>query len=76
MNGKNYTSQAAYDEDLALVNDVYAKALPSFERAHELDPKDSSTVNYLKSLYFRLRDYDGFMDKYTHYNELLKTMEQ
>lgn len=72
MNEKQYSSQAAYDEDLKSVNAVYMEALPWFEKAHELKPDDSDTLEFLKSLCFRLRDEPGIMDKYNKYNELYK----
>ncbi len=77
VTAKSYTSQSEYNADLAKVNEAYAGALAPLEKAFELDPNSYSTVAMLKSLYFRLRDYeDGFMDKYTKYNELFKSMEQ
>ncbi|MFR9520050.1 MAG: hypothetical protein SNF99_04125 [Rikenellaceae bacterium] len=45
------------------------------ERAHELRPDDLATVEYLKSLCFRLRDEDGIMDKYNQYNDLFNEMK-
>ncbi len=73
---KPFTSKAAYDEDLAKVNAMYAQALAPLEKAHSLNPEDVNTVDMLKSLYFRLRE-DGqeYMDNYEKYNELLQTME-
>ena len=34
-----------------------------------------NTVDYIKSISFRLRDEPGMMDKYNEYNELLKKMK-
>ncbi|MFR9648862.1 MAG: tetratricopeptide repeat protein [Rikenellaceae bacterium] len=77
VNAKSYTSQSEYNADLEMVNAAYAGALAPLEKAFELDSNSFSTVAMLKSIYFRLRDYqDGFMDKYTKYNELFKSMEQ
>ena len=75
MNEKQYSSQAAYDEDLKKVNDVYMEALPWFEKAHEMKPEDGDTLEFLKSLCFRLRDEPGIMDKYNKYNELYKQVK-
>jgi len=72
MNAKQYTSQAAYDADLAVVNQVYLAAVPWFEKAHELKPGDVDTLEFLKQLCFRLRDEEGMMDKYQTYNVLYK----
>lgn len=75
MNEKQYSSQAAYDEDLKGVNEIYMCALPWFEKAHELKPQDGDTLEFLKSLCFRLRDEPGIMDKYNKYNELYKQVK-
>ena len=72
MNEKQYSSQAAYDADLKAVNEVYMAALPWFEKAHEIKPEDMDTLEFLKSLCFRLRDEPGVMDKYNTYNALYK----
>lgn len=69
-----YATQAEYDADLALRTDAYRAALPWFEKAHEVDPANRSVVEYLKSLYFILRDEPGMMDKYNEYNALLQQM--
>ena len=75
MGQKNYRSQSEYDADLKEVNVVYMAALPYFEKAHQLKPDDVDTVDYIKSISFRLRDEPGMMDKYNEYNELLKKMK-
>ena len=72
MNEKQYSSQAAYDADLKAVNAVYLSALPWFEKAYEIKPDDVDTLEFLKSLCFRLRDEPGVMDKYNTYNALYK----
>ena len=72
MNAEQFTSQSAYDNALAAVNDVYREALPFLEKAYELNPKDVNTLQLLKSIYFRLRDEEGMMDKFNLYNPLWK----
>lgn len=72
MNEKQYSSQAAYDDDLKAVNEVYLAAVPWFEKAHQIKPEDVDTLEFLKSLCFRLRDEPGIMDKYNTYNALYK----
>ena len=72
MNEKQYSSQAAYDADLKGVNDVYMAAVPWFEKAHQIKPEDLDTLEFLKSLCFRLRDEPGIMEKYNTYNDLYK----
>ncbi len=74
ISNKSYTENAAYEQDLNEANAVYAAAIPILERALELKPEDVSTVEYLKSLCFRLRDEEGVMDKYNQYNELFKQL--
>ncbi len=72
LNTRNYTSQAEYDADYASVNAVYKEALPYFEKAYAINPDSFDALDSLKSLYFRLRDEEGMMDKYNHYNALWK----
>ena len=72
MNEKQYSSQTAYDTDLKEVNAVYMEAVPWFEKAYELKKDDVNTLDFLKSICFRLRDEEGMMDKYNKYNTLLK----
>lgn len=75
MNHRQYNSQSEYDTDLAMVNAVYAESLPWFERAYQIKPDDVDTVEFLKSICFRLRDEEGIMDKYNYYNTLYKQMK-
>ena len=72
MNEKQYSSQTAYDADLKEVNAVYMEAVPWFEKAYEMKKDDVNTLDFLKSICFRLRDEEGMMDKYNKYNTLLK----
>ena len=65
MNEKQYSSHAAYDDDLKTVNEVYLAAVPWFEKAHEIKPEDVDTLEFLKSLCFRLRDEPGIMTNTT-----------
>ena len=69
LNTRNYTSQKEYDADYAAVSAVYKEALPHFEKAYEINPTNDA-LESLKSLCFRLRDEEGVMEKYTHYNSL------
>ena len=59
-----------YEAENAKINLIYAEAIPWLERAHEINPTDAATIEYLNSLCFRLRDLDGMMDKYNKYHEL------
>ena len=76
LNEKPWTGEAAYNEELKAVNAVYMQAVPWLEKALELKPDDLNTVDYLKSLSFRLRDEEGMMDKYNKYNALLQSLQQ
>ena len=75
MNEKQYSSQSVYDADLKGVNDVYMAAIPWFEKAHQIKPDDVDTLEFLKSICFRLRDEPGIMDKYNTYNALYKQVK-
>ncbi len=75
LNNKPWTGKAAYDEEQKVINDVYAEAVPWFEKALEFKPEDIGTVDYLKSISFRLRDREGMMEKYNKYNELLQRIQ-
>ena len=75
MNEKQYSSQAVYDADLKVVNDVYKEAVPWFEKAHQIKPDDVDTLEFLKSICFRLRDEAGIMEKYNTYNALYKQVK-
>ena len=75
MNEKQYSSQSVYDADLKVVNDVYKEAVPWFEKAHQIKPEDLDTLEFLKSLCFRLRDEPGIMEKYNTYNALYKQVK-
>lgn len=75
MREKNYLSNAEFDADLKTVNSVYMQAVPAFEKALELKENDIDTVDYLKAVCFRLRDEEGMMPKYEHYNALWKQLK-
>ena len=60
----------AYKKALADMNEVFRKALPFFEKAHELAPEDRSYMQTLKSLYYRF----GMDDKYAEISEKLNNL--
>ena len=70
LNSNSGMSYDEYEAENAKINLIYAEAIPWLERAHEIDPSDVATIEYLNSLCFRLRDLDGMMDKYNKYHEL------
>ncbi len=74
VRSKDYTDQASYNADEKILNAKYGTAIPHFERAHEINPKDAATLDYLKQICFRLRDDAAMMEKYTKYNTLLKEL--
>ncbi len=76
ISAKQYSSQAEYDKDLAVLIDVYMQALPYYEKAYEIKPDDVSNLESLKSLCFRLRDQEGMKEKYEKYNDLFKATQQ
>ncbi|MBR4843589.1 MAG: hypothetical protein IKV06_01605 [Alistipes sp.] len=73
INALNNNSGISYDEyeaENAKINLIYAEAIPWLEKAHNINPSDVGTIEFLNSLCFRLRDMDGMMDKYNKYHEL------
>ena len=75
INDRQYTSQAAYDADLAGVNAVYREAVPVLEKALTIKENDVDALESLKALCFRLRDEEGMMDKYNKYNAIYKKLK-
>ena len=49
-----------YSEAIDLANAVYAKALPFMEKAYQLNPDDTYTMESLKELYYRLKKTDKY----------------
>jgi tetratricopeptide (TPR) repeat protein len=49
---------------------VLTKALPYMEKAHQIDPKDRSTIETLKTLYYRMQ----MNDKYEEMKALLEAL--
>lgn len=69
------TSQANFNEKLALLNSQYEKALVPLEKAHQINPQEKNTVELLKNLYFRLRDLKPeYLENYNKYDQMLKNM--
>ena len=74
LNSNSNLSYEQYEAEYAKINNIYAEAIPWLERAHELNPADGATIEYLNNLCFRLRDMDGMMDKYNKYHELFMNL--
>ena len=70
LNSNSNLSYDEYEAEYAKINLIYAQAVPWLEKAHEINPNDRGTIEYLNNLCFRLRDMDGMMEKYNKYHEL------
>ena len=70
LNSNTEISYEQYGEENAKINLIYAEAIPWLEKALTFNPTDASTITYLNSLCYRLRDMDGIMDKYNKYHEM------
>lgn len=51
---------AGYEKELKMADVWFEKSLPFMEKCYEIDPKDVTTVESLRNLYYRLK----LMDKY------------
>jgi len=58
----------AYQKARKEANEIFKKALPYIEKAHELQPEERSIMSTLKTLYYRLK----MEDKYQEIEEKLK----
>jgi tetratricopeptide (TPR) repeat protein len=74
LNSNSNLSYEEYEAEYSKINNIYAEAIPWLERAHELNPADGATIEYLNNLCFRLRDMDGMMEKYNKYHELFMNL--
>lgn len=77
--GKEANDMAWNDENrggvLAAAMAAYAASIEPFEKAHELNPSDINTVEFLKSICFQVRnEKPEYMEKYEKYNALFKSM--
>lgn len=57
-----YEEQELYDKLKAEADEYLNKSVPYLEKAHELDPKDMSTMISLKEIYIRLKMNDKLAD--------------
>jgi tetratricopeptide (TPR) repeat protein len=77
--GKEANDMSWNDENrvgvLAAAMEAYAASIEPFEKAHELNPEDVNTVEFLKSICFQVRnEKPEYMEKYEKYNALFKQM--
>ncbi len=56
----NIKDDAAYTKAKKVADDVYIKAVPYFEKAHELRPDDRPTIAQLKTLYAKMGETEKF----------------
>ncbi|RLD62082.1 MAG: hypothetical protein DRJ01_06775 [Bacteroidetes bacterium] len=49
-----------YEIKKAAADKVFEQAIPYLEKAHEINPKDMSTMESLKTLYYRMKKMDKF----------------
>ena len=71
--------QIKRERDAAMkeVDQAYVDILAPLEKAHVAKPDDPTTVELLKSVYFRLRDTSpAMMENFKKYDELFKSMPQ
>lgn len=78
--GQEANQMSWNDENLASVRaaamEAYAASIEPFEKAHELNPADVNTVEFLKSICFQVRnEKPEYMEKYNKYNDLFKQMK-
>lgn len=77
LNEKRFTSQDAYNAELAKVYAAYQAAIAPLEKAYSINPQDAASVELLKNVFFRLRDESpSMMENYNKYNELFKSMQE
>ena len=73
INAIPYNDRALYEQKMNEFNTLYKQAIPYLERAHVLDNSDASSIEILRSAYFRFRDESPeMMQNYEKFNELLQ----
>ena len=61
----------------AAVNEIYAASLPALEKAYALNGTNMTTIELLKSIYYRLSyDDEAMKAKYDQINAVYKEMNQ
>lgn len=54
------TDQAKYQEELAKAKDLFTKAMPYFEKAHQINPEARDVMTALRGIYYNLNMGDKF----------------
>ena len=71
-NGNMSMTSAEYDRKINLIDEEFAKSIPLFEKAHELNPIDEVTMEALKILYYRFKiKYPEYEEKYDNISKRL-----
>ena len=65
------SQEKKYEEEKAKADDVFKKAIPYMEKAAQINPEDVSTLQSLKTLYYRLK----MMDKFKEVNQKLQDLQ-
>lgn len=74
---QTFTSYEESNKAQAVVNEIYAASLPALEKAYELNGKNMTTIELLKSIYYRLSyDDESMKAKYDQINAVYKEMTQ
>ena len=74
---QTFTSYEESNKAQAAVNEIYAASVPSLEKAYELNGKNMTTIELLKSIYYRLSyDDESMKAKYDQINAVYKEMTQ
>ena len=63
--------QDKYEEEKNKADEVFKKAIPYMEKASELNPEDTYSLESLKTLYYRLK----MMDKFEEVNKKLEDLK-
>lgn len=56
--GMSSSDQKKYEQYKTSQKKLFEQALPYFKSAHKADPKDMDTLNALKEVYYKLKDYE------------------
>lgn len=61
---------AAYDALTAQARPIYAKAIEMFEKVHELDAADADVIDWLRRLYYPIRDVQANRARFDYFTTL------
>jgi tetratricopeptide (TPR) repeat protein len=74
---QTFTSYEESNKAQAAVNEIYAASLPALEKAYALNGTNMTTIELLKSIYYRLSyDDEAMKAKYDQINAVYKEMNQ